>query len=149
MKNNLKRYIAFIQMEKELPTDVLGVVFPDFDGCISCGDNYDEAFRMAHEALAVHIESMKENNLAIPQPSSLEQIQKNWSDFKNWQKIKYVVAYIDLLPTSTQKQYSIMMDTNLMAQIDARVKNRSKFFADAARFYLNLNKSQTSKQLYK
>ena len=28
------------------------------------------------------------------------------------------------------------MDSNLMAQIDAKVKNRSKFLADAARFYL-------------
>ncbi len=149
MKNTLKRYIAFIQMEKESPDDVLGVVFPDFPGCITVGDDYDEAFRMAHEALAVHIESMKENNEPVPEPRSLEQIQANWSEFKNWQKIKYVVAYIDLLPGSCQKQYSITMDTSLMAQIDAKVKNRSKFFADAARYYLNINKPQNSKRLYK
>lgn len=149
MKNNLKRYIAFIQIEKKLPTDVLGVVFPDFSGCFTVADNYDEAYRMAHEALAIHVESMKENNEPIPEPSSLEQIQKNWPEFKNWQKIKHVIAYIDLLPASCQKQYSIIMDTSLMAQIDAKVKNRSKFFADAARYYLNINKSQTNKQLYK
>lgn len=149
MKNNLKRYIAFIQTEKELPTDTLGVVFPDFPGCISCGDNYDEAYRMAHEALSAHVESMKSQNLPIPTPRSLEQIQKEWEDFKDFQKIKYVVAYIDLLMPSTQKQYSITMDSNLMAQIDAKVKNRSKFLADAARFYLNINNSQTGKFLYK
>ena len=136
-----QRYIAFIELEKELKGDVLGVVFPDFPGCISCGDNYEEAFRNAHEALAGHVALMREDNEKIPTARTLEQIEKTWKDYNDWRGTRYAVAYIDLLPDSTTRKYTISMDASLMAAIDAKTKNRSAFLANAARIVLG-EKSQ-------
>jgi predicted RNase H-like HicB family nuclease len=106
-----KKYIAFIELEKELPNDVLGVVFPDFPGCISCGDTYEEAYKMAHEALSFHVKGMQEDGLDIPEPSSLKNIEKKWEDFKDWEGTKYAISYITLAPSSETKNYKISTGT--------------------------------------
>ena len=90
-----KKYIAFIELEKELKNDVLGVVFPDFPGCISCGDDYDEAFRNAHEALALHISGLKEDGIDIPEPRTLDAIEQEWEDYGDWEDIRSAVSYIN------------------------------------------------------
>ena len=134
-----KKYIAFIETKKEFKGDVLGVVFPDFPGCVSCGNNFDEAYKMAHEALSGHVEAMKEHGYNIPEPSTLENIEKNWEDFKNWKRTKYAIAYIGLIPSSETRKYTISMDASLMAQIDSIAKNRSKFIARAVEKVLGIN----------
>jgi predicted RNase H-like HicB family nuclease len=93
-----KKYIAFIELDKDLDTDVLGVVFPDFPGCISCGSDYDEAFRNAYEALSGHAAIMRDSGETIPEPRGLEQIEKEWEDFPDWKETRYAVAYINLVP---------------------------------------------------
>ena len=133
----MTKYIAFIELDKELPGDALGVVFPDFPGCISCGDDYDEAFRNAHEALTLHIHGMQEDGLDIPAPRTLEEIAQEWKDYPDWEGSRFAVAYINVLPPSQTKTYTISMDIALMAQIDARTKNRSAFLALAAENMLN------------
>ena len=135
----MSKYIAFIELVKELPDDVLGVVFPDFPGCISSGNNYDEAYRNAHEALSGHVQLMNENGEKIPAPRSLEEIEKSWEDFADWQKFKYAVSYIDLLPSKEIRRYTISMDARLMAAIDSRTRNRSAFLASAAEYLLGLD----------
>jgi predicted RNase H-like HicB family nuclease len=37
-----------------------GVFFPDVPGCISCGDDVEEALGMAREALELHIYGMEQ-----------------------------------------------------------------------------------------
>ena len=133
----VKKYIAFIELDKELPEDVLGVVFPDFPGCISCGDDFDEAYRNAHEALSGHAAAMREAGDTIPEPRTLEQIKDKWEDYPEWKDAPYAVTYINLFPPSETKRYTISMDANLMADIDARTKNRSAFLATAARRLIN------------
>ena len=44
----------------------ISVYFPDVPGCVSCGDNFDQAFQMAKEALALHIYGMEKDGEAIP-----------------------------------------------------------------------------------
>jgi len=136
----MAKYIAFIELDKEVPDGVLGVVFPDFPGCISCGDDYDEAFLNAHEALALHTDGMLEDGLEIPAPRTLEQIEREWGDYADWEGTKFAVAYIDVLPPSQTKTYTISMDVGLVAEIDARTKNRSAFLAAAARQYIGRDK---------
>lgn len=136
----MKKYIAFIELEKGAPDGVLGVVFPDFPGCVSCGDDYDEAFRNAHEALALHVGGMQEDGLDIPAARVLEQIEREWEDYADWKQSKFAVAYIDILPPSQTKTFTISMDVGLMAEIDARTKNRSAFLATAARRYIGGDK---------
>jgi predicted RNase H-like HicB family nuclease len=47
-----------------------GVVFPDLPGCVSGGDTVQEAAEMAAEALALHVEGMMEEGLALPPASA-------------------------------------------------------------------------------
>ncbi|MDL2275761.1 type II toxin-antitoxin system HicB family antitoxin [Desulfosarcina sp. OttesenSCG-928-G10] len=48
------------------------VTFADLPGCVSQGDSLEDALRMAHEALTLHLGSMIEDGDPIPVPSSLE-----------------------------------------------------------------------------
>ncbi|MDL2264662.1 type II toxin-antitoxin system HicB family antitoxin [Synergistaceae bacterium OttesenSCG-928-I11] len=44
----------------------IGVVFPDLPGCVSQGDDDEDAMRMAKEALVFHLWGMEEDECAIP-----------------------------------------------------------------------------------
>ncbi len=51
-----------------------GVYFPDLLGCTSYGKNFDEAEKMAKEALGLHIYTMEKDDTEIPKPSSPHQL---------------------------------------------------------------------------
>ena len=44
-----------------------GVYFPDLLGCISVGENLEEAKKMAEEALGLHLWGMEKDNEEIPE----------------------------------------------------------------------------------
>ena len=69
----MKQYIAFISIDGL----TFGVVFHDFPCCVFAGKNFEDAVRMAHEALSGHIECMKDAGLKISNPSSLKLIKQN------------------------------------------------------------------------
>ncbi len=60
-------YAGFIPVENGY-----AVFFPDFLGCTSFGENLEDAFAMASEALEGHIEAMTDDNDEIPIPSTRE-----------------------------------------------------------------------------
>ena len=128
----MKLFIVFISMDE--PT--FGVVFPDFPGCISAGIDFEDAVRMAHEALSGHVECMKDAKLEIPEPSTLEHIKRSWPYWKDWGDSEYTTALIALVPSHETKKYTISMDSSLMARIDSITKNRSAFLARAAEEFL-------------
>ena len=128
----MRQYIAFISNDG--PT--FSVVFPDFPGCISAGNGFEDAVRMAHEALSGHAECMKDTGLDIPEPRSMDDIKKTWEDWRDWKDGEYTVALIALIPGHETKKYTISMDSSLMARIDAVTKNRSAFLAKAAEEFL-------------
>lgn len=43
---------------------------PDLPGCIATGDTKKETLRLMREAIAMHLEALKEDGLPIPTPSS-------------------------------------------------------------------------------
>ena len=57
----MANYIAL--MRKGEGSDY-GVEFPDFPGCVTAGRTLDEARRMAAEALALHVEGLREDGEA-------------------------------------------------------------------------------------
>jgi predicted RNase H-like HicB family nuclease len=67
-------YIAYLHKDEESD---YGVSFPDFPGCITAGSTLEEARKMAAEALALHIAGMVEDGEAIPEPSTLDDLQKD------------------------------------------------------------------------
>ena len=67
-------YIAYLH--KDGKSD-FGVSFPDFPGCITAGKTLDEARRLAPQALALHIQGMIEDGEAVPQPSTLDELESD------------------------------------------------------------------------
>lgn len=55
--------------------DGISVEFPDLPGCLTCGDTEDEAITMAKEAMGLHLYGMEKDGDAIPEASSIKDIQ--------------------------------------------------------------------------
>lgn len=47
-----------------------GAHVPDLPGCIAVGESREEVLTLIREAIAFHIEGLKEQRLSIPAPSS-------------------------------------------------------------------------------
>ncbi len=43
---------------------------PDLPGCVSCGETEDEAKQLIHEAIRLHLESLRSHQEPIPQPKA-------------------------------------------------------------------------------
>jgi predicted RNase H-like HicB family nuclease len=108
-----------------------GVSFPDFPGCVSAGRTIEDALREAAEALALHVDGMREDGDTIPKPRTVEAIREadqDWVDMKD-----AIVATVSLLPPQGKAlRVQVTMDERLLARIDAVTKNRSAFLSQAA-----------------
>ena len=58
-----------IVIEKS-PTNY-GAYVPDLPGCIATGPTVEETERLLREAIALHLQGMKEDGIAVPEPSSV------------------------------------------------------------------------------
>ena len=47
-----------------------GAYVPDLPGCAAVGETKEEALRLVREAIALHIEALKEQGLPVPAPRS-------------------------------------------------------------------------------
>lgn len=47
-----------------------GAYVPDLPGCVTVGETKEEVKQLIHEAIAFHLEGMKEEGLTIPEPAS-------------------------------------------------------------------------------
>ena len=63
------------------------VVFPDLEGCLSCGDDLADAVYMAADALALTLWDMEEDKADIPRPSKLADIETEEGSF-----VSYIAA---------------------------------------------------------
>jgi len=127
----MERYIALFEYDEN---DGYGVVFPDLPGLASAGDDYDDAYRMAHEGLAFHLEGLKEEGYPIPSPRTLERIKTEWEDWSEWEKnYEFLVVPIAVLPANEKSiRINVMLPEGTLRRIDAVSKNRSAFLANAA-----------------
>lgn len=57
------------------------VSFPDFPECLTEGDNMEDAYEMAFDALGLTISDKLQNNELLPVPSSFENIAVNPGSF--------------------------------------------------------------------
>ena len=63
----MKRYAIVI----EKATANYGGYVPDLPGCVATGATVEETERLLREAIALHLEGMKEDGIPIPEPSSV------------------------------------------------------------------------------
>ena len=47
-----------------------GAYVPDLPGCVAVGETKDEALRLIQQAIRSHLESLRDEGLAPPEPSS-------------------------------------------------------------------------------
>ena len=55
-----------------------GVIFPELPGCVSHGDDADQAARTAAESLALHLEGLAEDGEPIPDAAPLDAPLPDW-----------------------------------------------------------------------
>ena len=127
----MKNYIALFEYDEK---EGYAVIFPDLPGLATSGKNYDDAYRMAHEALAFHLEGMAKEGFRVRQPRTFEQIKTKWEDWTEWEKnYKFLVVPIAVLPASEKSvRVNVMLPEGTLYRIDAVSKNRSAFLANAA-----------------
>lgn len=71
MKKDFYAFPAILSFDD----DGISVEFPDFPGCLTCGETTEEAIKMAKEALGLHIYDYEENSETIPNPTNIENIK--------------------------------------------------------------------------
>jgi predicted RNase H-like HicB family nuclease len=64
------RYLVVIEQG---PTS-FGAYVPDLPGCVAAGNTRDEVTQLIHEAIEFHLEGLKADGQAIPQPHSSGEI---------------------------------------------------------------------------
>jgi len=137
----MANYIAIVH--KDADTD-FGVSFPDFPGCITAGQNVDEAKDLSQEALALHIQGMIEDGDSLPKPSNLEDIMAD-TDYAD--AVAYLVVSVpDTKPRTVRVNITVPEMT--LKQIDAAAKkrgmSRSSFLVHVAQNAIHSNHSQPS-----
>src|ERR1700744_5015638 len=106
-------YIAYLH--KDGKSDY-GVSFPDFPGCITAGRTLDEARRMASEALAFHVQGMREDGEQIPDPSTLD-------DLQNDPAMKGAVAFlVDVAAPERTVRFNVTARESQLPDIDSRAQ---------------------------
>ncbi len=103
------------------------VFFPDLPGCASAGLTMQEAALGAEEALSGHLAIMAQYGDPIPEPSSIDTIEKD----SEVDEAARILVRGDRPGRAVRVQVSI--DEALLARIDRIASNRSGFLADAAR----------------
>jgi predicted RNase H-like HicB family nuclease len=88
----MAHYIAII--EDAGPDHAVGVWFPDLPGCVSSGDDIDEALHNAPEALELYAQDLSGDGRQLPRPRTLTELKADPNvadDLRN-----YMVALIEL-----------------------------------------------------
>ena len=126
----MNAYIALLR--KEASSDY-SAGFPAFPGWISAGLMLEEARRMAAEALTFHMEGTAEDGTPTPTPSSLDDAML---DPDNREAVAFLV---DAVPRPVAPvRFDVVLPGDLVAEIDRRSDDRSRFLAKAARAKLRM-----------
>ena len=113
------------------------ISFPDFPGCVTAGESFEELMAMSKEALGFHAEGMVEDGEALPSPSTLDSIKASeagfWTDdFADAQVVRVPLV----MDTERPKRVNISLRPSLLAAIDQAAAEqgmtRSGYLANAA-----------------
>lgn len=72
------------------------IVFPDLEGCYTCGDSLEDGIEMAEDALALTLYGYEKEGREIPRASALSSIHVSENEFANFiacDTIKYRKMY--------------------------------------------------------
>jgi len=115
-----------------------GITIPDFPGCFSAVDNWDELPAMVQESIELYCEG---EDMELPKPSSLEELVKN-KEYQGgiWMMLDINVSRLNLKSV----QLNISLPSKLVSRLDAYVSRhqmtRSDFLTLAALEVMDQNK---------
>lgn len=132
---------------KEKDSESYTVIFPDLEGCISCGDNLNDAFKMAQDVLGAYLFEYYTKPNEIPKASRIDEIEikldeddKNYflydKSFKNYVSID-LAEYVKKSSTKTVKKTLSIPSYLNEAGIENNI-NFSLLLQDALKKKLNL-----------
>jgi len=112
-----------------------GVTIPDFPGCFSAADQWEDLPRMIQEAAEVYFEG---EDIPVPAPTPLEQ----WTANPEYQGGVWLLVDIDLAKLKVKaKRVNITLSENLLQEIDRYAvryhMTRSGLLAQAAGDYIH------------
>lgn len=115
-----------------------GITIPDFPGCFSAADSWEDLPRMIQEAAEVYFEG---EETEIPPPTPIDELAHDPS----YEGGAWMLVDIDLSRLSTRvKRVNITLPENLLKSIDdfagSHHMSRSAFLARAAGKYLEENR---------
>ncbi len=125
----MSNYIAVVHKDS---SSEYGVSFPDFPGCIAAGKSIDLVKDLSNEALAGHIQTMREFGEKIPPPTKLDDVvaDRDYLDAIAF----FVVSAPDVRPKTVR--VNITLPEDILQQIDITAKkrgiSRSSFLTHAA-----------------
>lgn len=64
------RYTVVIEKEK----NNYGAYVPDLPGCVAVGKTREEVLKLIKEAIELHLESMRDEGLNIPEPTTTSEL---------------------------------------------------------------------------
>ena len=110
-----------------------GVVVPDLPGSFSAGDTLDDAIDNAREAIELWLETVIDDDQAVPEPRTIAEHQAN-PEYKGW---VWAVVPVDLAALSDKvERVNITLPARVLRRIDAAAKaageSRSGFIAHLA-----------------
>ena len=120
-----------IAIEMGGPKKSWGVVVPDLPGCFSAADSgIDEAIENAKEAIELWIEVALDQEMEIPRPSMITDLQKK-KEYRGW---IWAVAEVDPALLSDEiERINITLPKRVLSRLDAKAKkageSRSGFIA--------------------
>jgi predicted RNase H-like HicB family nuclease len=123
-----------IAIEMGGPKKSWGFVVPDLPGCFSATDSgIDEAIENAKEAIELWIEVALDQEMEIPRPSMITDLQKK-KEYKGW---IWAVAEVDPALLSDEiERINITLPKRVLSRLDAKAKKagetRSGFIAHLA-----------------
>ena len=125
----MRYYIGIIHKD---PDSDFGISFPDFPGCVSAGSDLTELGAMGHEALMGHIAVMVEAGMAIPEPTSMDQIMRE-PDYRSGTPV--LVPAPEVSGKSVRVNITVPEDAlrAIDAYVEAKGFTRSGFLVSAAR----------------
>lgn len=115
--------------------DAYGIVLPDFPGCAATAPTPEKAIVALRDALADHLLRLVEEGVAIAEPTPIEVVAAAVAEAPGGGPGGGVVC-VTLMSTvipGRLRRYNVCLDEGLVAEIDRRFGNRSRFLAEAAR----------------
>ena len=70
----MSRYVYTALFEPEIDGKI-SVTFPDLDGCYTCGDNLQDALKMAHDVLNSFLTRQEDHKRCIPEASDPSKVE--------------------------------------------------------------------------